>query len=157
MDQFPEQIMMFRDELDFLSNFFVWPIVYDGREWRSSEHAYQAMKSLDPEVRERIANAKTPGKAKRLGKTVEDGGIITFRTDWKDVRVGIMHCILEAKFSHPELEKMLLDTGDRKLVEGNYWHDNFFGSCFCERCGYRGENKLGKLLMQIREDKRIFG
>lgn len=151
-----EDLMQFRGEFDFLSNFYIQPIFWSGREWATAEHAYQAAKTLNPEEIEQIASASTPGKAKRLGRVKEDGGIVTLRSDWKEVRVGIMHSILEAKFSVPELKTKLLGTDGLKLVEGNYWHDNFFGSCYCQRCGYNGKNKLGELLMQIRADKILF-
>lgn len=50
------------------------------------------------------------------------------------------------------LKKKLLETGDAELIEGNYWHDNTWGQCYCPRCKNKiGENHLGKLLMKIRE------
>lgn len=53
------------------------------------------------------------------------------------------------KFAIPELKEMLLATGDEELVEGNYWHDTIWGVC-----DGVGENHLGKMLMEIREDLR---
>ena len=47
---------------------------------------------------------------------------------------------------------MLLSTGDVAIIEGNYWHDNFYGQCTCEKCAGKGKNKLGKLLMDIRSE-----
>jgi hypothetical protein len=38
------------------------------------------------------------------------------------------------------------------LIEGNWWHDNFYGSCTCNKCVNKGENNLGKILMKIREE-----
>ena len=40
-----------------------------------------------------------------------------------------MKKILEQKFSDTELKKKLVDTGNEKIIEGNTWHDNFWGSC----------------------------
>lgn len=145
--------MTFRGEFDFLSNFYPQPIVFEGREWLTSEHAYQASKTLVDEEWQQIRDAPSAGKAKRLGKRKEDGGIVTLRPDWKEVRVGIMHAIQEAKFSIPELEQKLLSTGKLRLVEGNVWNDGFWG--VDNRTGL-GQNVLGKLLMQIREEKLHF-
>jgi len=48
---------------------------------------------------------------------------------------------------------MLLATLDAELIEGNAWHDNFWGDCFCEKCrDIEGLNVLGNILMRIREE-----
>lgn len=43
-------IASFRWPYNFLSNFFYWPVEYEGMEYRSSEHAYQAAKPADGPV-----------------------------------------------------------------------------------------------------------
>ena len=65
-----------------------------------------------------------------------------------------MNDILRAKFAVPELaEKLLKDTRDRYIEEGNNWHDNYWGNCSCEKCEkIIGKNMLGKILMRIRTD-----
>lgn len=86
--------------------------------------------------------AHSPGEAKRRGRKV------TMRDDWKEVKIDIMLDLLQLKFSDPILKQQLLATGNAKLVEGNYWHDNFWGTCRCGRCNnVRKENWLGRLLM----------
>lgn len=56
--------------------------------------------------------------------------------------------LLRYKFSqHMDLREALLATGDAVLVEGNWWGDTFFGVCRGE-----GENWLGRMLMQVREE-----
>ena len=54
---------------------------------------------------------------------------------------------LRIKFSNPKLRKALLDTGDEYLEEGNTWGDQYWGVC-----NGVGKNKLGKLLMKIRQE-----
>ena len=54
---------------------------------------------------------------------------------------------LRIKFKNPELRSLLLATGNEELVEGNWWRDTYWG--VCEGVG---QNKLGKLLMQVREE-----
>ena len=64
-----------------------------------------------------------------------------------------MEELLRIKFSDEFLKQQLLSTGE-ELIEGNYWHDNFWVSCSCEKCGNRGQNNLGKLLMKLRSEYR---
>lgn len=60
---------------------------------------------------------------------------------------------LRKKFNNSVLKKKLLATGDALLIEGNTCHDNYWGDCKCEKCkDIKGENRLGQLLMQVREE-----
>lgn len=138
----------FRGRYGFLSNFYrhARPIrLLDGSECFTVEHAFQAMKTHDPGERRRIVAAKTPGKAKALGRRA------TLRPDWDREKLGIMREVLRLKFqNNPELKDKLLETGDAELIEGNTWGDTFWGVC-----RGRGENHLGKLLMELRGDFTI--
>ena len=64
--------------------------------------------------------------------------------------------IIRNKFSQtPILGSWLKETYPKLLIEGNYWHDNYWGQCKCNRCTrYKGRNTLGKILMQVREELR---
>lgn len=105
------------------------------------------MKTLDVDERRAIANALTPGKAKRMGHKV------SLRPDWESIKDDVMLEGLYRKFANEELADWLLDTGDEWLEEGNYWHDNHFGVCYCTECqDIRAKNVLGKLLMKVREE-----
>ena len=59
---------------------------------------------------------------------------------------------LRLKFSeHPELLKKLLATGDAELIEANTWNDRVWG---VDRETGRGQNLLGRALMQVRAELR---
>jgi len=64
----------------------------------------------------------------------------------------VENAYVAAKFDKERTVQMLLDTGSQELVEGNVWHDNFWGNCTCSKCPEPGENHLGKLLMKIRSE-----
>lgn len=139
----------FNREYAFLSNFYPSPITDGNLIFPTVEHMFQAAKTISIEEYEEIAAADTPGQAKRLGRK------ITLRDDWEKVKDEIMYNALYLKFSIPELCEKLLATGNEELVEGNIWHDNTWGNCTCDRCkDIEGKNKLGKLLMQVREEIR---
>ncbi len=133
----------------FLSNFYHSPIIYEGLEYPTVEHAFQAAKTLDIDERRYIAVLPTPGAAKRAGRNVH------LRKDWEDIKIDVMRECLKEKFKDPELFASLLATGDRELIEGNCWHDNFWGVCSCERSQGQGQNHLGKLLMELRTELRL--
>lgn len=146
-------IRLFDGSYAFLSNFFDYcPVRYDGQVYRNSEAAYQANKSTDKNVQKKF-HAIGPGAAKRLGQNIQ------LRSDWDDVRADIMRGVVHAKFTqHPDLAAMLLRTGDEELMEGNYWHDNYFGDCQCQQCrNIPGQNMLGKILMEERKQLKNSG
>ena len=112
-----DAIDYFREEYDFLSNFYPTKVIFDGITYYNSEAAYQAQKCLRPEDRLQFARLSSD-EAKRLGQKVER------RSDWDDVRCDIMEQVVYAKFTqNPVLAQALLDTGDKPLKEGNPWKD----------------------------------
>ena len=141
-------ITEFDGKYAFLSNFFYAPFVYDGIIYPTNEHFFQAMKTLDQKKRKQIAEAKTPGAAKRMGRQVQ------LREDWEQVKYTAMRVGVERKFdAHPDLAKKLIATNDCILIEGNSWHDNTWGSCFCPKCAaIAGKNWLGEILMERRKE-----
>lgn len=138
-------ILKFRGEHHFLSNFYLCNVEYEGIIYPSSEHAFQAAKTLDISERQAISCLKKPAEAKRAGNKLD------LRENWDSIRVKIMWDIVLAKFqqNYPLREK-LLQTGECLLIEGNRWHDNFYGVCYCDSCKGHGLNYLGRTLMHVR-------
>ena len=130
----------------FLSNFYWNEIEFEGIKYPTNEHFFQAMKTLDEDERRAIANCRTPGQAKRMGRRV------ALRPDWEDVKESVMLEGLCLKFADEQLADWLLETGDEELIEGTTWHDNEWGNCNCPKCAHiEGKNKLGRLLMIVRD------
>lgn len=141
----------FENEYKFLSNFHMSPILWNEMEWPTVENAFQAAKSNDPEVREYIKKAETPNEAKRLGRRIQ----LSFRKNWDNIRVEIMEEIVKLKFlQNINLATKLIETDNTMLVEGNNWHDNFWGNCICKKkCeNIKGKNVLGNILMDVRKE-----
>lgn len=125
----------------FLSNFYNCMVEYDGLLYMNSEAAFQAAKTMDKKMR-KVFTELSPSSAKYLGRHVE------LRSDWEDVKDNIMYEIVYNKFSNDlDLRNLLHDTGDAELIEGNWWNDKYWGVCNGE-----GQNKLGKILMRVRDE-----
>jgi len=137
----------FRDQFQFLSNFALHPAAYDGVTYRSSEHAFHAAKTLDPDQRAAIAALGTPGEAKAAGRRV------SLRPHWnRRVRFEAMREVLGSKFADPALADRFIATEDALLIEGtDRWRDGLWGRW--QRPGFltaTGANELGWLLMRTR-------
>lgn len=141
----------FHGENFFLSNFYPCRFRWLNHWWDHSEAAYQWSKNPTEMFYEEIAACKTPGETKRLAKTLD---IKKTRPGFHDFKVNVMTSILLEKFlQNPELLAKLLATGERELIEGNWWNDTFWGVC-----NGVGENQLGKVLMFVRDyyrDKEV--
>lgn len=163
-----------------LSNFhFCVPLCYNGHEYPTSEHLYQAMKfayfdnGSNPAYAEFVAeirNQRTPYQAKTLAtckkggryewqrklrekaKTFTDRGV-KLDEKWDSVRVSVMEDVLRLKFwSDRRCQAVLLGTGKTELVERTDT-DAFWG----DGADRKGENTLGKLLMKIRDEWAMNG
>ena len=139
------RIESFDGQYRFLSNFWAVPIRVHPREFNSLESAYQSQKMAKDADKSRFMGLGASA-AKKLGQE------LPMRKDWNAVKIDTMLNLLHQKFSRPGMGNLLRETGDAYLLEGNYWHDNFWGSCTCKRCGNKGQNMLGKLLMQVRSE-----
>lgn len=132
----------FRGEYGWLSNFFTTYIDYDGFTYKNAEAAFQAQKTLDPTVRASFTRM-SGAEAKRHGRSRR----VDLRPDWDQVKDRIMLEIVAAKFDqNRELAEKLMATGSRDIVEGNDWNDTYWGAY-----RGRGQNKLGRILMAVRE------
>jgi ribA/ribD-fused uncharacterized protein len=106
-----------------LSNFSPHGFQLDGVYWPTVEHYFQAQKlPAQPSYQQRIRRARSPKGAKALGRSRK----VPLRPDWDNVKDDLMRQALRAKlFAHPELAALLLETGERVLIENApsdyYW------------------------------------
>jgi len=138
------KISGFRGEYFLYSNFYLRNVIYAGIRFLCNESAFQAMKCEDYEQREKFSNLD-PSHAKRKGGRHGD---IRLRSDWEQVKDQIMYEIVKEKFlQNKDLKKKLEETGDAYLEEENNWGDDYWGTV-----NGKGKNKLGKILMRVREE-----
>jgi ribA/ribD-fused uncharacterized protein len=128
------------------TNFARFPVKLKGKTWPTSEHYYQAQKFEGTEWEEKIRLLKTPKEAARQGRDRS----LPLRQDWEEVKDEVMSEVLSAKFTQSrELKAILLATRDAVLIEDSpvdyYWGCGKDGS---------GQNKLGKMLMALRDRLR---
>lgn len=145
----------FKGNFYFLSNMYplAAPIWYKGIAYRTSEHLFAALKSLNPVIRQHIANQKDGFAAKSEGKK------IALRPNWSNIRTGVMKFVIQYKFStNNKIAEMLIGTEPATLIEGNKYHDNTWGTCMCENCRYKpGFNLMGQILMEERTQLILIG
>lgn len=139
----------FSGRFKWLGNFSWSDLEFEGDWYPSVEHAFQAAKVANKTERSGygFTDAKLSfGDAKRLGRSVP------LRQDWKEIRENVMAACLAAKFTDPTLRQKLLATGDSELIDGHSGSpDLIWGYHFPSQAG---ENRLGKLLMELRHSLR---
>jgi ribA/ribD-fused uncharacterized protein len=128
------------------SNFAPFAVAIDGLRWPTTEHYYQAQKFTDLKLQARIRSAEKPIIAKNLA----DKHRGQIRLDWDAVKEAVMERAVRSKFEqHALLRALLLATGDEDIAEAApndyYWGVGRDGT---------GQNKLGKIIMRIRNEMR---
>ncbi len=161
-------ISSFKDDFRFLSNF--WELKNPITDTNSSfefytvETAYVASKTRSLDLQYKISKMK-PGVAKKFGKTINLSNPETFpnrEAFESEYKLELMRFLVKQKFqNNPDLAEKLSLTGVTYLIEGNDWHDNFFGVCSCGNCPSEkiiiekfGRNHLGIILMETRALQR---
>lgn len=132
--------MFFRNEYDFLSNFYSCKITYEGITYKNAEAAFQAQK--ENRKTDRIVYSFVDGRtAKKWGRKAK------LKEDWNKVKDNIMYEIVKNKFLQNEELKIKLKNIKEEIVEENYWNDKYWGVC-----NGIGENKLGKILEKVKKE-----
>lgn len=137
-----DKILFYGGGWNCFSNFSAHQVEYDGILWPTSEHAFQAAKTLSVEEKNKIKLARSPQEALMLGRSV------TLRPEWELIKVEILESILRAKYTqHPSIQEKLIQSKDKELIEASPV-DSFWGI----GPDGTGENMCGKLWMKIREE-----
>lgn len=147
------KISKFTGKYSAFSNYETYPIsikIYNETNhletfsFTSNEAAFQSCKTKDLNIIRQFTYLP-PNKSKSLGRYLD------LRTDWEYIKYNVMYSLVFLKFvQNPMLIPLLLNTENIELIEGNTWHDNYWGSCTCSKCENKGENKLGEILMNVR-------
>lgn len=130
-----------------LSNFSAFTVRWCDRVWPTAEHAYQGgLKYANNEkIAEMVRAAPSANEAMKIGQTYK----VCRRTDFDEVKIPGMKEILIAKHSqHKYVQTTLQRTMGVYLIE-NSPIDSFWG----RGPDWSGENQLGELWMQIRDEK----
>lgn len=145
-------------EYGWLGNMFAAPLTYQGQIWRTSEALFQALRFEDVAIREIIRNDKSPMGAKMMAKQKEfESKRVVEPMSMEDI--DNMRLCLRIKFGqHPDLQEQLLRTGDHIIFEDvskfkNKASHKFWGAVKIND-QLDGQNMLGKLLMELREELR---
>ena len=119
----------------------------------TSEALYQACRFPSrPDVQEIIIAQASPMRAKMMSKPYRKANT---RADWDDVRVDIMRWSIRVKLAqnYGSFSAVLRSSGQRDIVEKSR-KDKFWGAVQSKENPdiLEGENMLGKLLMELREE-----
>ena len=146
----------FFGELCPFSNFYEAEFIWNGHIYHSSEQYIQHQKAKfcgDAAAVNEILSCKTALQSKRASRNIDNYRL----DDW--IKFAETECIkgLTAKFDqNPNLRKLLINTGDKKLIECSW--DGVWGTgCPLNRTdclnpdNWESEGLLGKLLMAVRE------
>jgi N-glycosidase YbiA len=141
------QVFFYEQDFYVLSNFSAFELIWKRIVFPTSEHAYHWEKFPHaPEIRQSIIYARSAHEAFK----VAERHVQYRRSDWHDIRTDLMRDILREKAKqHEYVARKLLQTGDRELIEDS-WRDDFWGW----GSAHDGQNMLGKLWMDIRDELR---
>lgn len=142
-----ERVCFYEQEFYVLSNFSSFTLMWKGIRFDTSEAAYHWEKFPGyPSIQRAIQHAPSAHEAFKAAELLKQFR----RTDWDDVKVGIMKQLIREKAKqHEYVRRKLLETGTRELVEDS-WRDAFWGW----GPNKDGKNMLGRLWMEVREELR---
>jgi ribA/ribD-fused uncharacterized protein len=142
-----------KDDGGWWGNMAPYPIEYEGKRWLTSEALFQAMRFDDEVVKEAIRNEKSPMGAKMKAKKNKDKMVVQpmSEADLDNMRMALRMKVEQ----HPELQELLIDSGDAFIVEDCTRRQRgsgmFWGAALIDG-EWVGKNWLGTLWMELREE-----
>ena len=148
-EDFPEEILQFKEDLAFLSNDFPAEITYEGISYPCVTSAFLASKTVDL-AEKKVISKMNPVKAKQIYNAKQSV------PEWEEKKTDIMEAIVRLKFQqHTDLKTALLSTGSHKLINGGKKDnmDLFWGVNLNK---WEGKNVLGIILMKVRMEEKEY-
>jgi ribA/ribD-fused uncharacterized protein len=132
-------------------------VTYEGIAYRTCEAYFQSCRfEGHPDIQNAIREVKSPLHAKMIARL--NRGLLNRGTKWDEAPEDIplmKECLLLKLEQHPELKQKLIETGDATILEDCTSHDResarFWGMVFKDG-DWIGENHLGRIWMEIREE-----
>ena len=147
-EELEEKVLFYGGEFGYcFSNFAAFSVVWRGRTWNTSEHAYQAAAFDEQSIIEEIFNATSAHNALKLAIKYVD----KMRPSWESEKYEVMKEICRAKLEqHPYIQETLKKSEVAKLIEDSP-KDAYWG----RGADWQGANNLGKVWMELREEMLI--
>jgi ribA/ribD-fused uncharacterized protein len=136
----------------WLGNMSPYPIIYEGKGWRTVEALFQSLRFTDENIIEGIRTEKSPMGAKMKAKSFRSS-YSTLPLSEQDIEN--MRLCLQLKFTqHSDLRNKLLQTGEQTIIEDigsrRGARHEFWGAYKNQKNEWVGNNLMGNLLMQLR-------
>ncbi len=137
----------------YFSPYTAHAITVDGMVFPTVEHAYQCARYTDPKIIEEIRSATSPVKAWEISGKYKQFQIPEFKNDEHKLKMMKKLMLLKA-LQHEDVRKVLLDSGDQKIVKhivsgppgDGFWDDGSDG---------KGLNYTGRMWMEIRDELKV--
>lgn len=141
------QVPAFRGSYNWLSNYYACNVEGLAIDYASVESGYLCQKYFCAERPSKLTYRELADwrrKEAPLHKQI---------FDWENKKMFVMAYLLVSKFDcNPGLVSKLLATGNSWIEETNNWNDTYWGVC-----NGKGQNRLGKLLMLLRNYYAVGG
>lgn len=144
-EQIKDTVLFYGGEFGYcFSNFSAFTVVWKGRTWQTSEHAFQAAGFDEVDIIEEIASAPSAHEALKLAIKYQD----KLRPTWEEEKRAVMKDICRSKLAqHEYIQKALRQSENAKLVE-----DSPKDSCWGRGEDWTGKNWLGEIWMELRSE-----
>jgi ribA/ribD-fused uncharacterized protein len=128
----------------FMTNFARFFQMVDGIMYPTNEHYYQSEKANNIALKMWIANAPNPYAAMMAGRNLRPKEMVE---NWEEIKFDIMLKGLRAKFSQNIIAKTKLFATNDVIIHEDSPTDLIWGKL--------GQDMLGKLIMQVRDELRL--
>lgn len=144
-------VLFYESNHYYLSNFSAFVVEWRDYAWPTSEHAYHGAKFNGDEayssaigIREKILKARSAHEAMKIAQSCT----VSMTDGWKARKLSVMKEILRHKLEqHRYIQRKLKQTLGMTLIEDS-WRDSYWG----RGKDWDGENHLGKLWMEVRDE-----
>lgn len=130
------------------------PVEFGGKEWRTVEALFQSLRFNNDDIKELIRAERSPMSAKQVMRDNSEH-LTLIPHSKKDIH-NMKLCLRIKLRYHPILIGKLVETGDKEIIEdvtsrGDVGGNLFWGAMLVDG-EWVGQNTLGKLWMELRED-----